>query len=526
MAQKIEGKDERPLQSFSFKDFLAVNTTNARLAIPDKAFYNLENAQPIGGGNIHSIPDISGVLHDYAADTVYYDSNVNINNTEYLIVATTNGKLFAHNVGAVTFTQINGAAVLSGASTRIVQWNNSNALIIDATGMFQWNGSGNIAAVTGTAIPSSGSAIAVYQNRVWVAQGRVLFFSAPGTFTDFSTANGGGSTTLIDPTLRSVVQALFAANGYLYIWGTSSINAISDLYVPSGASPPTPNFTNLNLGAIVGTDQPSSIVLYGRLVLFANRMGAWSLYGTTVQSISGMDPNNSYQSAIDGTWQYVDFTVAVSGGQANINSLLCAAFLIKRNSDPVFGTGVVLAMYQGNAAGGKWWTINTAATGQPTRISTAFVNGSPALFAYIGNKVYQLISNTNSAPAANVQTALWDFGDPITAKECIRGGIGISATGSASVTLNLDTPKSSFPFSVSVVGQVVWVNNVNAIVTWQNNALATVTWQPSQFQTYWGASPQAFSKYVGFTLKTAAGTIFELNSFLLDYKWAQRWVGN
>lgn len=523
MAQKVEGKDERPLQSFTFKDFLAANTTNARLAIPDKAFYALENAQPIGAGNIHSINDISAVLHDYAADQIYYDANVNLG-VELLIQASTNGKLFSYNVPSPATTQINGAITLSGASTRVAQWNNTNALIIDATGYYQWPGSGNIVSIGGaTGAPTSGSAIAVYQNRVWIAQGRVLFFSAPGSFTDFTTASGGGSTSLIDPTLRSVVQALFAANGYLYVWGTSSINAISDLYVPSGASPPTPNFTNLNLQAVIGTDQPFSIQTYGRLVVFANRMGVWSLYGTTVQSISGADPNNQYQSAIDGTWQYADFSVPISGGQVNSNGLLCACFLFKRNSDPLFGSNTIVLVYQGNAAGGKWWNANWGAI---TRITTAFVNGSPALFAYIGNKLFQLFAVTTTAPPAFVQTALWDFGDPITQKECIRGGVGISAVGSATITLNLDTPKSTFPFNVTVVGQVVWVNNLNAIVTWQNNALATVTWQPAFFQTYWAAAPQGFSKYVGFTLKTLQGTIFELNSFLLDYKWAARWVGN
>jgi hypothetical protein len=63
VAQKIEGKDERPLQSFTLKNFLGVNTTNSRVAPPaNEAFYNLENAQPIGFGNIHSINDISAEL--------------------------------------------------------------------------------------------------------------------------------------------------------------------------------------------------------------------------------------------------------------------------------------------------------------------------------------------------------------------------------------------------------------------------------------------------------------------------------
>jgi hypothetical protein len=529
VAQKIEGKDERPLQSYTFKNFLAVNTTNSRLAIPDGTFYNLENAQPVGFGNIHSVNDISAALHNYAGDQVYYDCNVNLSisgvPTEFLIAATTNGKLFAYNVPAATAAQINGSTTLSGVGTSVAQWNNTNALIIDSTGYYQWSGTGNMAAVTGSGAPTSGNAIAVYQNRVWIAQGRVLYYSAPGSFTDFTTADGGGSSSLIDPTLRSGVTALFAANGYLYVWGTSSINAISDLYIPTGASPPTPNFTNLNISAVVGTDQPYSIQTYGRLILFANRYGVWRLYGTSVDTISGADPNNQYQSEISGTWQYVNFGQTVSGGQVISNNLLCSAFLIKRNSDPVFGSNTVICMYQGNAAGGKWWTANWGAV---TRITTAFVNNAPALFAYIGNVLYQLFAVTTASPPANIQPPLWDFSDPITAKEALRFGVGMSIFGAtnASLALSLDTPGGSTVVQFTTAGNVLWVNSTSAIVSWVNSSSATVLWVPSGFETYWSKAPQGFAKYVGMTLTTTQGTQFELNSFLLDYKWAARWTGN
>ena len=523
MAQKVEDKSERPLQSFSFKNFLAVNTTNQRTGLPNEAFANLENAQPIGAANLHSIADISTLLHNYALDTIYTDINANISNVEYLIQAATNGKLFSFTVNSSTVNQINGAIVLAGSGTAMTQYQNSNVLIVDSTGYYQWNGTGNIAAITGTGAPTSGQAIAVYANRVWIAQGRILYYSAPGSFSDFTTASGGGFTVLVDSTLRSIVQALLSANGYLYIFGTTSVDYISDVYIPAGASPPTPNFTKLNISANIGTDQVYSILTYGRLVLFANRWGIWRLYGTSVDPISGVDPNNQYNSSIDGTLQYAAFVPTVSAATVVSRQLFCAGFLIQRNADPTYGSDTVIAMYQGNPAGGRWWFANY---GTITRITTAFLNNAPVMFAYIGNAIYQLFANLGSSPAATISTALWDFGDPITQKECIRGGVGLSATGSASVTLNLDTPQSTYPFPVSVVGQVQWINNSGAVVTWQNNALATVQWAPGQFQVYWARSPAAFAKYVGFTLRTTQGTVFELNSFLLDYKWAARWVGN
>jgi hypothetical protein len=525
VAQKLEAKEERPLQSYTLKDFLAVNTTNTRTATPDHAFYNLENAQPIGAANIHSINDISSQLQAYGVDLIYFDLSCNVANTEYLIQLSSTRKAFAYNVGANTLANITGGVTLDGTSGRIAQWQNTNVLVIDTGGYWQWNGSGTLTAITGTGAPTNGTAIAVYQNRVWIIQGRLLYYSAPGSFSDFTTASGGGFTNLIDPVLRSNVFMLHATNGYLYLVGISSVQALSDLYVPTGASPPTPNFTLLPLTGIVGSDQPFSIIDYGRLVLFANRYGIWSIVGTQVTSISSADPNNAYNSSIDGTLQYVDFSQGISAGQLTSNSLLCAGFLIKRLSDPVFGSNTVICMYQGNAAGGRWWTANYGAV---TRITTSFKNGSPVLFGYIAGNLFQLFALSGSSPPANVQTGLWDFGDPITAKEVIKCGVGLSifSSGTGAATLNVDIPNSSNAVPISLIGTVQWVNNLGNPVSWVNNASSPVTWVPGVYLTFYGAAPRGFAKYVGLTMMTPQGFQFELQSFLMDYKWAARWTGN
>jgi hypothetical protein len=526
MAQKVEAKNERPLQSFSLKNWLAVNTTNSRIALQPQQFGNLENVQPIGASNLHSIQDISASLANFASDNPYYDFSCNINNTEYLIIATASGKLYAYAIATQTLTQINGSATLSGSVTRMAQFSNTQLLVIDSAGYYSWGGSGNIVAITGSGAPTSGTAIAVYQNVVWIAVGRTLYFSASASYTDFTTTDGGGTYTMVDPTLRSNITALLSADGYLYIFGITSVNAISDLYVPQGASPPTPTFTNLNLSAIVGTDQPYSIFMYGRLVFFANRYGAWSIYGTTVNAISAPDPNNAYASDIDGTWQYLNFSQAISGGQVVSNSLLCGAFLVQRLNDPVFGSNTVIAMYQGDAAGGKWWFANWGAL---TRITTAYVNNVPALFGYIGNQLYQLFAVSTSSPPATIQTALWDFGDPITEKQVIKAGFALTTyiPGGGVASFTLDTPVSSTPVPfTNLGGQVIWENSLGQIVTWKNASSQTVTWVPVQYSVYWGQAPQGYAKVVGYTFKTNQGMVFEFDAFLMDYKWGPRWVGN
>lgn len=522
MAQAIEDKSERPRETFSFKEFLAVNTTNSRIACPDQAFYDLTNIQPIGSGNLHSIPAISASLANFGASAVYWDQYVNVGGVDYQIVATTDGKLFAYDIDAATVTQINGANTLSGSGTRITQWQNSQALIIDPTGYFNWDGSGDIVSIGGvTSAPAGGTDIAVYSNYVFVVSGRTLYFSAPGSFTDWTTTDGGGFRALIDSTLRSNVYRLLSANGYLYIIGANSVDALSNMYIPSGLSTPTASYTYLNLTPIIGTDQPASVSVYGRLVLFANRYGVWAMAGAEPQPISSFDPNNTYNSSIDGTWQYVNFTQPISGGQVIVNNRLCAAFLIQRANDPVFGSNTVIALYQADAGGGRWWFANYGAV---TRISTGFVNNVPVLFAYIGNQLYQLFANPASTPAASLQTALWDFDDPITSKEALIAGFQITIFNLPSkFTLNIDTPGRSQPLNLLTVSNVQWVNNQNALVQWINNLEEPVLWFSRTSTLYWGSCPAGAAKYLGFSFTASAGSIFELNALLLDYKWGKRW---
>lgn len=660
MAQKIEGKDERPLKSFWLKTFLAVNTTDSRISLPDNGcFHDLLNAQPVGQANIHSVAGISAMLHDYGAHTIYADFNVNINGKEYLLAAAKDGTLWAWDVAGKNAYQIGSG--LSGTDTLdIVQFNDSMALVVDANGYWKWaptttppeqltpisgtitpssatvtaggtgytsaptvtisggGGSGATATATVTAgsvsaitvthvgsgytstptvsitggggngatatvavsAPPGGSAIAVYQNRAWIAQKRLLDWSAPGDPTDYTAMAGGGSVGFIDPTLRSDIKCLFTGpNDFLYIFGESSIDYITNLTVPTPATatdPPTPTFTKTNLSPVVGTDQLESIICYGRWVLFANRYGIWSLDSGSLQPISAAKPppqsnttTDQYMSSIDGTYQYLSFDTIINGvqwvnnagegvfwtnnnnnnvwwdfpnttfvqnvsaGIVMTNRLANAAFLVYRKDDPIFDSGPVLLMYQADLSGSKWWMADFGEAGQVggmTHICTAYVDNTPCLFGYINNQLYQLFADDTNPPSARIMTGLWDFGDPMTQKQAIRGGVRMSARnvpGNQAASLFIDTLHESFPLNIADIGITDWINKNEQSVLWQNNGGSTVYWlQQKPYFLFWGQAPACFSKYLGFTLTFKRGTVFEVNSFLLDYKLAARWIGD
>lgn len=510
MSQLKARGEEQKLYKIA-RDFEGVNTQSQRTAIGDNEFSYLENLQPIGFGNLRTVPKISASLVNYGADVIYWMQSANINNIEYIILFAQNGKVFAYNVAANTSSQINsGGTLLSGSGSRMAQWKGGSsgvALFIDSTGYYYWNGT-TFAAITGTGVPTSGTDIAVFSNRVWIVSGRNLYFSAADdyTATGWAAGSGTGFTILTDSTIRSDVQRLFAANGYLYIFGLTSVNVISDVRVPSGGT--VPIFTNLNIQSIVGTDQPASVFTWGRTLMFGTRYGAHGIDGAEATRIS---------AKIDGIWQNIDFTQSISGGSVMVNNILCASFLIKWNESST-STRTVMAMFQD----GKWWFSYMA--NSVTFIVSAMRNNVPTLYGLIGNRLYRFFSDTINSAASTVSTALWNMGDTIRDKQLIRYGFEITMTSYLGSTFSatIDTENVSTTPQTLSLGAVSWINLSNTLVSWINNSSNVVAWSNNSYQLLSGDAT-AYGKYFGMTLSSTEGSNFQLSGFLVEYEFRARW---
>lgn len=514
LSQQVALKEEEPRRTKIFTKFKGVVNNSARNALPEDAWFYLENLHPIGDANLQVVQNISASLFDYTTHAIYWSQYANVNGADFLISFGTDGTVHAYNIGTATNTQI--FAALSGSGSRMSQWKNTQALFIDSTGYYNWPGSGTLTLISGAGVPSSGTDIAVAFGRVWILQGRLLTFSGANDFTapSFTVANGAGSVALTDPTLRTYVTRLIAQNGYLYLVGPTGINVISDVYVPSGATPPTPLFTNLNIQAIIGSDEPGSMFAFNQALVFGNHSGIWMLYGTNAQKVS---------SDIDGTWKYVDFSQVICGGQFVDNNILSFGMLIKRLNDPIFGNNTVLACWSDN----KWWFANFGAL---SFVVSAIVNinaltaNQPALFGFIGNKLFQLFATTITAPATIAMTPLWPMEDQLADKQCIRAGFEVvisSFSGTFGMTVD-STNSSSQAVTLSTSGNVTWINNFANLVQWQNNALVIVQWFTGVYLLYNATAPGVYGKYLGATI-SASGSSYQLSSVALDYKLRARW---
>lgn len=505
---KARGEEQKLVKIF--REFGGVNTQSQRTAIGDIEFAWLENLQPIGPANLKTVPAISAQLIDYSASPVYWAQSCNIANVEYIIVFAQDGKVFAYNVVANTSAQINApATLLSGSGSRMAQWKGGSAgvaLFIDSTGYYSWDGT-TFAKITGTGVPTSGTDIAVYANRVWIVAGRILYFSAADDYLAAAWAGGSGTgfSNLTDSTLRSDVQRLYAANGYLYIFGLTSVNVISDVRVPTGGTAPI--FTNLNIQSIVGTDQPASVFTWGRTVMFATRYGAFGIDGVEAHRVS---------APIDGSWQQIDFSQALSGGAVMVNNILTSATLIKWD-DPDDGIRTVLAMF----SDGKWWFANMGNAVQ--YIVTAMRDNTPTLYGFINNRLFRLFSDTSVSPAVIAKTALWSMGDSIKDKQVIR--VGFEATvsqSSGAFTATVDTQESDLPVSISsTIGRVTWVDNSIVPVNWINNLSNIVYWVNTNYNLFNGDAT-AWGKYLGLTFNSSSAS-YQLSGFIIEYEFRARW---
>ena len=362
------------------------------------------------------------------------------------------------------------------------------------------------ATATLSVAPTAGTDIAVYAGRVWIANGRLISYSAPGSYTDFSVGNAGGSFTISDSTLLKNITQLISANNYLYIFGDDSINVISNVGVSSGIT----TFSNTNLTAFVGSSSPTAIQPYLRGVFFANSAGFYLIYGAVPQKMS---------DNLDGVMQYVDFTKPITAGSVMLNNQLCMAFMFTYTGSGgnVTGTRKLMAIYFNN----KWFLASQG--NNLTLCCSVFEDAQQELYVTNGTNLYHAFKNTSGTINSIIQTKLWDFGNSLLTKQALKAGLEINTPTNTtfSSTLTIDTENASNATSFNSQNLVNWINNAGKTLLWTNNSSQTVGWISSGF-TYIMNDITNYGKYLGYTL-TSSVYGYQLNAMMMEFEDRARW---
>jgi len=432
-------------------------------------------------------------------------ASYNTFNTGTLSVLVTNGGTGYGASGSFAVSFAGGSGGAGAAGTAIVSGGAVIAVIMTNVG------SGYTAAptvsfsagagtgATGTVVLNSDAVVdvATFSGRTWVAAGRTVYYSAAGSYSDFTSVSAG-SFTLTDSTLHGNIQGLLSANNFLYIFGDDSINVFSDLRVSNTGST---LFTNTNVSASIGTKRLYGVFPYFRSVLFMNDYGMYALVGSTTSKISDQ---------LDGIFPYIDFSLPISGGQVLLNNILCAAFNFTYN-DPAqnFTPRQIQCVFFEK----KWFVTSQGSLDYVTSVPSG---GFIFLYGVDDKSLYKMYGNPTGDISSTIKTALMPLGDPIRTKQALKFGIEASLTNSASLTVTVDSESGSSP-PYTLTNETTWVNNAGVVIPWVNNANQVISWLHSQGYFLYKSDAQQYGKYLGLTL-TSNNAGFVYNTFEMEHE--------
>lgn len=401
-------------------------------------------------------------------------------------------------------TGANATAVISGnAIQTIVMTNpgsgytNSANLVVTLSG-----GGGANATVKATINNTPNVDVASFSGRVWIAAGRQVYYSAAGTYNDFTSVSAG-NIVLTDSTLHGNLYKLLAANNFLYLFGDDSINVFSDVRVQTNG---TTLFTNTNVSASVGSKRANAIFPYFRSVLFLNDYGIYALVGSTTSKIS--DP-------LDGVFPNIDFANPVYAGQVLVNNILCAAFNF-RYYDAVFSQSYryIQAVFFEK----KWFF--TSQGYNLKYITSAPVGGTVNLYGTENSALYQLYANNSANVSSIIQTALMPMNDPIRDKQALKFGVEATTGGNTTTgtvfTITVDSQQGSSP-PYTLQNTVTWTNNAGATISWINNSSTVISWLYNTGYYLYKSDAQQWGKYLGLTLQSNSAA-FVVNTFEFEHE--------
>jgi hypothetical protein len=389
-----------------------------------------------------------------------------------------------------------GTAILSGGQvSQVIMTNPGSGYLANTTVAITGGGATNAAIATAVVNLNDIVDVATFSGRVWVAAGRTVYYSAAGSYSDFTSVSAG-SFTLTDSTLHGNIRALMSANNFLYIFGDDSINVFSDLRVTATGQT---LFTNTNVSASVGTRRIRAIFPYFRSVLFMNDYGVYALVGSTTSKIS--DP-------LDGIFPNIDFSLPVTGGQVLLNNILCAAF-----NFTYAPAGETPRQLQAVFFEKKWFLTSQGALDYVTSLPVA---GLINLYGIDDKDFYKLYNSTTNNINSTIQTALSPMQDAIRTKQALKFGVEAILTQGATFVITVDSEQGSSP-SYTLANYVQWINNSNQVISWLNNSNVVIPWLFTQGYFLYKSDAQQYGKYLGLTL-TSSNPGFVVSTFEMEHE--------
>jgi hypothetical protein len=465
-----------------FEGFSGLNSQPSRYGIDPTQCYIMDGFFPAGNDFARVIPDNSPIGIQFTASPVYFDFADLANlftpgvTSPLCMVFLSDGSIYSFNTGIGIPNLVAPPGTIQNpapGNVAISQWGSQFVLIVSAqvNGYFVYDGSTFYppgAAVPGfTTVPTgvSGTAIETYQSRVWILNGSSVVFSAPGSLTDFATADGGGSFTSNDPSLRSRYSQLKQSNGYLYLFGDSSTSYLAG--VQTTGSPPVTTFSLQVVDPEVGTPWPDTVDVLGSNIVFANAWGAHVSYGGRAAKVSS-ELDGIYNTVFNFAGQVPSAAKAILFGRRVWVLLLT---VLDQTTSQQIGK---LFIWDEKRWCSTQQTINFIFIKHQERDSILKAWGTD------GVKIYPLFTSPTTNLTKTLRSKFWApslLYAETKAENRFWGLIQAFSGATITLTISIDSEKGSSPKAVTLTPfTVIWSNNTSATVVWTNNAAVVVVW--------------------------------------------------
>jgi hypothetical protein len=395
------------------------------------------------------------------------------------LVLDTPGTGYTGGAPSVVFTGGGGSnaaghTTLSGTTVGSIVLDNGGSGYQTAPTVIITSGQGAAASAHVWPFIPAGTTLAVFQGRVWLAGGQLLQYTGTEGYDDFNSLNASGSLIISDADLVHAITALRNYNNYLFIMGDQSVKQIGNISLDSTGT--VTLFTILTLSSDQGTIYPRSCGSYNRVFFFCNSNGVYAVFGSSVQKIS---------DDMDGIFKLIDFSQQPQAAIADINAIHNIMFLV-RYKDPLSTTRSLMLTFTGK----KWFVVSQGNSITTIATASTLASGQTKTFSSSGTDVTQMLGSATTAVTFKAQSSLTHHGNAVQRKATIKQGFAVTAAGTATINVSMDTDEGSKSFTPGVV---------------------------SGFQTYTTANPNVSGTFLGMTVTgTLAG--FTLTNMRIMYE--------
>lgn len=224
---KPKEKGEKGTATLYFRDFAGINTQSPRESISDQQFSWLENAMPIGSGNMPILHQEGPSIGSFGAgftQAPVYSAQASYGGNDYAFALFQGHGFYQMNLvtGAVTLIAASGTF---SAAMQITQWNNQGILIVDPqAGYYDWNVTSvnTLTAIAGGSPGVVGSISITNAGSGYTSTPSISFSGGGGSgATAYATigaltvaiVNGGGATAPSQGTIYKVGDVITALGG-------------------------------------------------------------------------------------------------------------------------------------------------------------------------------------------------------------------------------------------------------------------------------------------------------------------------